>query len=134
MGFITLNQLKLKTFKKLPSILEESMEYNSNYLRQTERSQHVTSWTWKHLDFDQLCSKISLTLVLDVQYMDDDKEVRWREEVVTKHAMPKLACNLAELHKITSLYYVMQLIRSFFTSPQLLVLSQTHHHNLHNFM
>ena len=26
--------------------------------KSTEKSQHVTGWTWKHEDFDQICPRI----------------------------------------------------------------------------
>ena len=39
------NRLKFKTPGKLPTNLEESMEYTSNYEEKTERSHHVSSWT-----------------------------------------------------------------------------------------
>ena len=46
-----------KSSWKLAIILEQSMEYTSIQWRKTERSQHVTGRTWKHWDFDWLCSK-----------------------------------------------------------------------------
>jgi hypothetical protein len=41
--------IEVQDFKKLPIILEESMEYTSNYQKEhTERWQLVTGWIWKH--------------------------------------------------------------------------------------
>ena len=31
-------------------------------MRKTKRCQHVTGWTWKHLDLDPFCPNSSLTL------------------------------------------------------------------------
>ena len=49
-----INQLKLKTSGKLPTILEDFREYTSNRTMST-------GWTWKHQDLDQFdsCPKIS---------------------------------------------------------------------------
>ena len=41
---------------KLPIILENFREHIFFEIKKNwKRSQHVTSWTWKHKDFDRLC-------------------------------------------------------------------------------
>ena len=49
--------------------LDEFMEYTSNEYRKTKGCQHVTSWTCKHHDLNQLCLKISpITIVLECSF------------------------------------------------------------------
>ena len=51
----------------LPIGFKECIEYTLNQLRRTERSQHISSWTWKlnvsnYVHFDRLCPKISMDI------------------------------------------------------------------------
>ena len=45
-----MNQLMFKTSGKLPIIIKEYVKCILHSKRKTERSEHVTGWTWKHWD------------------------------------------------------------------------------------
>ena len=51
------NWWKFQTSGILPIILENVPQ---DQWRETERCQHVAGWTWKHMDLDRFCPKISL--------------------------------------------------------------------------